>query len=389
MKKVLFFLTVILCTLMGGQALARSISIGFNLSLTGEAERIGKSSMQAAEMLRTDINEAGGLDVGGQRYKLEFLYEDNVFDTKKAVAVAQKFIKDERVVAVLGPNSSTLAIPVGGVCNEQRMPMLSPWSTNPATTFDRPWVFRVGFLDSFQAVVAAKFAGKKFGAKTAAVLFDGSDSHAAGIAPVFRDEWEKRHGKGSVVAYEAHGAQDVDYSRYLKKILAAKPDFIYVPSYYNKAAVIIDQALELGWTGPFVGSDAWGTADLLEYCGPACIGHYFSTHYATSGVSGTTEEFIDRFTFRYGSVPDEVAALTWDAVHLVLKAIQDTGMVVESSQKMRKAVRDALAAVDQFEGVTGQMRFDEQGDPVKCAIMVRIDENGEFVFEQEVCPEKP
>ena len=130
--------------------------------------------------------------------------------------------------------------------------MITPWSTNPDATKDRPWVFRGAFLDPFQAPVAVDFTTKKFNAKKAAVLFEVSNDYSKGLADNFKEAFEKTHGKGSVVAMESHGPKDQDFSAQLTKIIAAKPDFIFVPENYSFAALIVPQARDLGYKGPFM-----------------------------------------------------------------------------------------------------------------------------------------
>ena len=365
---------------------ADTIKIGFNIPLTGDIPKVGESSKYAAEMLREDINGKGGLKVGDKAYKLEFIYEDNESKAESAVTTALKLIEQDEVLAIVGPNSSKQAVPAGQVCDDNETPMISPWSTNPDTTKDRPWVFRAAFLDPFQGPVAVDFATKTFQAKTAAVIYDLSNDYSKGLAEIFKADFEKKHGAGSVVAFESHGTKDQDFSAQLTKIIAAKPDFIFVPDNYNQVALIVKQAHNLGWTGPFMGSDAWGSAELMELCGDDCKGHYFSTHYAAAGATGATKEFIERYQAKYGYTPDDVAALTWDATQIVLQAIQDTGGLTGDLDKDRKAVRDAMAGIKEFDGITGKMRFDEQGDPIKCAVVVRISDQGEFVFTESVCP---
>ena len=151
-------------------------------------------------------------------------------------------------------------------------------------------------------------------------------------------------------------------------------------------ALIVRQASDLGWTGPFMGADAWGSAELMTLCGDLCKGHYFSTHYAAAGATGATKEFIDKYTAKYGYTPDDVAALTWDATNIMLEAVKNAGSVDSNIRKQRAAIREALAAIPSFEGITGSMKFDEQGDPIKCAVVVKIDDAGEFVFTEQVCP---
>ncbi|NDV20340.1 ABC transporter substrate-binding protein [Pseudodesulfovibrio sp. JC047] len=364
---------------------SNTIKIGFNLPLTGDIPEVGEGSKNAAEMYLKDINDAGGLDVGGQKYMLEFVYMDNESKAESATNVALKLIDQENVVAIIGPNSSRQAVPAGGTCNENRVPMISPWSTNPSTTLNRPWVFRAAFLDPFQGPVAADFASKKFGAKTAGVIFDVSNDYSKGLAEIFKTSWEAK-GLGPVVAFESHGTKDQDFSAQLTTVISAKPDFIFVPDNYNQVALIIQQARDLGYKGPFMGSDAWGTPDLIKLCGDDCYGNFFSTHYAAAGAKGATKEFIERYEEMYGATPADYAALTWDSIGMMIQAIQNAGTVESDTMAMRKAIREGLSNITSFDGITGSSKFDAQGDPIKCAVVVRISDKGEFVFEEAVCP---
>jgi len=364
---------------------ADTIKIGFNIPLTGDIPEVGEGSKKAAEMYLADINGTGGLDVGGKKYKLEFVYMDNESKAESAVNAALKLIEQEEVVAIIGPNSSKQAVPAGGTCNDNRVPMISPWSTNPDTTKDRPWVFRAAFLDPFQGPVVADFAAEKFGAKTAAVLFDISNDYSKGLAEIFKSSWEAKK-LGPVVAFESHGTKDQDFSAQLTTIIAAKPDFIFVPDNYNQVALIIPQARDLGYKGSFMGSDSWGTPDLIKLCGDKCNGQYFSTHYAAAGAKGATKVFIDRYMKKYGAEPADYAALTWDSIGLLVEGIKNAGVVESNPRKMRKAVREGLASIKSFAGITGSSKFDAQGDPIKCAVVVKVSDEGTFVFEKSVCP---
>lgn len=385
MRKTLLSLLMLLLMVSAAHA-AETIKIGFDIPLTGDIPKVGEASKFAAEMLRDEINAKGGLEVGGKKYMLEFVYEDNESKPESAVNAALKLIERDKVLAIVGPNSSKQAVPAGGVADDNETPLISPWSTNPDTTKGRPWVFRAAFLDPFQAPVVVNFASKQFGAKTAAVMFDVSNDYSKGLADIFRTKWEEKHGKGTVVAFESHGTKDQDFSAQLTKILSAKPDFIFLPENYNLVALIVKQAHDLGWKGPFMGSDAWGSAELMTLCGKDCVGQYFSTHYAAAGATGATKEFIDKYTNRYGYIPDDVAALTWDATRIVLTAIQNGGKVESDTRKMRKLIRDNMSAISTFDGITGKMKFDAEGDPIKCAVVVKISDKGEFVFTESVCP---
>jgi len=364
-----------------------TIKIGFNVELTGDIPKVGESAKFTAEMIREEINAQGGLEVGGKKYPLEFIYLDNESKPESAVNATLKLVEQDGVMAMIGPNSSKCAVPAGGVCNERQTPMISPWSTNVDTTKGRPWVFRAAFLDSFQAPVAANFAAKQFNAKTTAVLFDISNDFSKAMADTFKQVWEAKMGPGTVLAFESHGAKEQDFSAQLTKIIATKPDFFFLPDLYNHVALVVKQARHLGYAGPFMGPDSWASAELMALCGKDCVGQFFSTHYAAIGAQGATKDFIDRYKAKYGYVPDDVAALNWDATHIMLQAIQNVGKIDPDLSAQRKAVRDALAGVKQFDGITGKMRFDAEGDPIKCAVVVRIDDDGQFIFTESVCPE--
>ena len=101
---------------------------------------------------------------------------------------------------------------------------------------------------------------------------------------------------------------------------------------------------------------------------------------------GATKAFIDRYNKKYGYVPDDVAALTWDALGLVQTAIQSCGKITGNIEKDRQCVRDAMAKIKEYNGITGKMTFTEDGDPIKCAVIVRISDKGEYEFYKSVCP---
>jgi branched-chain amino acid transport system substrate-binding protein len=365
---------------------ADTIRIGFNIPLTGDAPKVGECSKYAAEIRVAEINAEGGLKVGEKTYKLEFLYTDNESKAESATASALKLIVQDEVLGIIGPQASKQAIPAGQVCNDNKTPMISPWSTNPQTTEGRPYVFRACFLDQFQGPVIANFAKEEFGAKKAAVLYDIGSDYPKGLAEFFKEAFEKLNGPGSVVAFETFSTKDVDFSAQLTNIVRSDADVLFTPQYYNEVPLIVKQAKELGWTKPILGSDSWGSSELMNLCGDACKGYFFSTHYAAAGAKGATREFIDRYKAKYGYVPDEVAALTWDAVNLMCTAIRNTGGLTGNIEKDRDAVKGQLAAIKDFEGITGKMTFTAGGNPVKCAVIVKISDKGDFEFYKSVCP---
>jgi len=387
MKKLLVALLVAAFAFPAAAFGADTIKIGFNIPLTGDIPKVGEMSKNAAEMLKEKVNKAGGLEVAGKKYMLDFVYVDNEAKAESAVNAALKLIEGEKVLAMVGPQGSGRAIPGGEVANKNKTVMVSGWSTNPKTTLDRPYVFRACFLDDFQGPTAAKFASGELKAKKAAVLFAVDQDYSKGISEFFKKSFEEINGAGSVVSFETFTTKDVDFSAQLTKIIKGKPDVLFVPQYYNEVPLIVKQARELGFKGPILGSDSWGSAELMTLCGDDCKGQYFVTHYAAAGAKGATKEFIDAFAAKYKETPDDVAALTWDAAGLVLAAAQKMGAPSGDLAKDREALRTAMASIRGFDGVTGKMGFDgKTGDPIKCAVIVKINDKGEFTFHESVCP---
>ena len=365
---------------------AKAIKIGINAPITGDIPKVGEGTKFAAQMWLEDIKAAGGLEVGGKKYPVELVIEDNEAKAESAVTVNTKMITEDDVLAIIGPQSSKQAVPAGEVANNYETPMISPWSTNPDTTKDRPYVFRGCFLDPFQGPVLANFIKEEFGFTKAAVLYDVASDYPKGLAEFFKSAWEKNNGPGSVVAFESFTTKDTDFSSQLTKIKMSGAQVLFTPQYYNEVALIVQQAHQLGMNVPIVGSDSWGSAETVKLCGEDCYGLFFSTHYAAAAATGATKAFIDRYEKKHGYVPDDVAALTWDSLRIIQKAIQSYGKITGNLKKDRQGIRDALAKIKEFEGITGKMTFTEDGDPIKCAVIVRISDKGEFEFYKSVCP---
>ena len=385
---------MVLCVCVMAVALAFStvsakeptIRIGINAPLTGDIPQVGEGTKYAAQLWLEDIKAAGGITVGAKKYRVELIIEDNESKAESAVKVTTKMITEDDILIMIGPQASKQAVPAAGIANNYKTPMITPWSTNPDSTKGKPYVFRACFLDPFQGPVVAKFIKSEFNFTKAAVLYDVSSDYPKGLAEFFRKAWEEVNGKGSVVAFESFTTKDTDFSSQLTKIIKSGAQVLFVPQYYNEVALIVPQAKRLGWKNPIIGSDSWGSAETVKLCGKDCYGAFFSTHYAAAGAKGETKRFIDRYKEKHGYIPDDVAALTWDAMNLAKAAIQGTGGLTGNIKKDREAVRDALARVQKFEGITGDMTFDGRNDPMKCAVIVKISDQGEFMYYKSVCP---
>ena len=379
MRKILFCASALaLAGLAGcGSRGGPSVKVGLNVELTGEMPAVGASSRNAAEMFVGQVNTAGGLDLGGTKLPIQLVIGDNAAKADQARTVAQRLISQDNVVAMIGPDASSCAIPASIVAEKFKCPMISPWSTNSKTTLDeagkpKSYVFRACFIDPFEARVLAKFVLNNIKAQTAAVLYDVASEAPNGQANLFREVFEQNGGR--VVAFETYTTGDRDFSAQLTKIKAQNPAVIFLPAYYNDAAGITRQARQQGITATFVGSDAWSSPEVITLGGNDIEGSYFCNHYSTEIATPAAKKFVADYTAKYGKAPDDVAALTYDAMGLITEAIRTAG------KADRQAVRDALAKIPKYEGVTGTLQFQPgSGDPIKSAVILQI-KGGKFVW---------
>ena len=359
----------------------KTIKIGFNIPLTGNSPKLGESARNSGELVRKQINDAGGLDINGTKYMVQFIYADNELKPESAVQAALRLIEQDSVLAIVGPVGSGRAIPAGQISNDHRVPMISPWATNPDVTINRPYVFRACILDPVQAPAGVRFAAQQFPNITkAAVLYNVEDDYSYGLAGLFKESWEKQYGAGSIAAYESCGENDRDFSVQLIRIVNSGAEILYLPIYYNIVALVVPQAKNLGWGDrPVLGSDSWGSSDIVTLSNNAVRGYYFTDHFAAEGAAGITKDFIDQYRAAYGETPDSVAALTYDSAKIVLQAIVNAG-ITGNLKNDRENIKDAITALRNFPGVTGDMTFNANGDPDKTAVVVRIGDSGEFIF---------
>jgi branched-chain amino acid transport system substrate-binding protein len=375
MKSLLFFVApcAALLFLSSCKKAPDTICIGVNAELTGSVPVVGRSCVNAAQLATDEINAQGGIVVSGTPKKLELLVEDNEDKAESSAAISQKFVS-RRVLAMIGPNASRNAVPAAVVAESNKLLMISPWSTNPKLTENRPHIFRACFTDDFQGVVVAALVYKRLGFSKAAVLFDMASEYNKGIAEVFKNEFTR--AGGTLAAFESYSTGDKDFTAQLSKIKASGAEVLFLPNYYNEVPLQIQQARSQGYTGAIVGSDSWGSEEILQLGKGLLEGLYFTTHYASDMATPTAKKFIADYQAKFGARPDDVAALTFDAFGLLFESIKQA----DSDDPAK--VLSRLSSLSQFSGVTGTMRFTPgSGSPTKSAVVIKIQNNAFHYFD--------
>ncbi len=382
MKKLLVLLLAILSLMITAcerqKVASNSINIGVIAELTGSIPAVGTSSKNGIALAVKEVNAQGGIAINGKKMPVNLILEDNGAQADQSAAAAQKLISQDNVVAIIGPNASLGAIPASEIAEAAKTVLITPWSTNPKATINsktgqpKQYVFRACFTDPFEGQVLANFARKDMKYNTAAVLYDVASEAPTSQAGIFKQNFENMGGK--VVAFETYTTNDKDFSAQLTKIKAANPDVLFLPAYYNDVPLIAQQAQRLGLRVALLGSDAWSSPDLLKLANGAVEGAYFANHYSPDAKTEATRQFVAAYQKAYGKTPDDVAALSYDAAQVLLKAIAAAGSLD------RQAIRDNIAKLPTIAGVTGDIKYTaSSGDPIKSAVIMQVKGN-QFVW---------
>ncbi len=347
-----------------------TIKVGVVAPLTGDVKTFGESAVNGIMLAIEEANRAGG--VNGKQIKL--FISDDKNDPTEAANAGGKLIELDGVVAIIGSVSTKCSLPLADKCQVAKIPMITPTSTNPkVTVFDdgrhKEYIFRACFTDSFQGVVAARFAIDSLRAKAAAIMFDVGNDYSRGLADYFKRFFERAGGK--IVAYESYQKDDVDFSALLTKVKQQKPDLLFLPDYYNKVGLIVKQAYQLGLATRFLGGDGWDSPAMLEIAGKEVAGSYFVNHYSADDPRPEVQNWVNKYQARYGQKPDALATLGYDAALLLIAALKN------APNAKPDEIRDALARIKDYPCVSGTISFDESGNPIKLATIIQYTETGQ------------
>ncbi len=353
---------------------AATIKVGEFASLTGKEAAFGQSSHKGTLLAVEEINAAGG--VLGK--KIDFIYEDNRSTPGESATIAKKLITRDNVIAVLGEVASGRSLEAAPICQANKIPMISPSSTNPKVTETGDYIFRVCFTDPFQGKLLAEFGKRSLKAQKVAIFSDVSAPYSMGLAQYFREPFVA--GGGQVVSEQKYTGGDKDFKAQLTAIKAANPDAIFVPGYYTEAGLIVAQARQLGITVPLFGGDGWEAPELIQIAGSALEGTYYSTHFSAENEDPKIKKFVADFRAKNnGETPDAMAALGYDSAMVLADAIKRAGTT--DGPKLR----DALAATKDYAGLTGKTTLDAQRNATKPAVIITV-KDGKFKYVETISP---
>ena len=353
---------------------ADTILVGEFASLTGKEATFGISSHEGTVLAFDEANAAGG--VLGKKVKL--LTEDNQSKSGESANAVNKLVSKDGVTAILGEVASSRSLEAAPICQQNKIPQISPSSTNPKVTETGDYIFRVCFIDPFQGTVMANFAKKTLKAEKVAIFTDVKSDYSKGLAKFFKEGFLKAGGQ--IVAELDYNGGDKDFKGQLTAIKSANPQGVFVPGYYTDAALICIQAKEVGLNAPLFGGDGWESDKLTEIGKEAVEGNYFSTHYTPDAGGEKGKAFVEAYKKRFkGKLPDAMAALGYDSAMILFDAMK------RANSTDGTPVRDALAATKDYDAVTGKITINKQRGADKSAVILQV-KGGKFSYVETIAP---
>jgi branched-chain amino acid transport system substrate-binding protein len=349
------------------QGEAAPIVIGNVMPLSGDIATFGEGANNGVKLAVDEANAAGG--VKGRKISLQ------VYDTQgkpeEAAIASTRAINEKKATLLIGELGSTSTLALAPIAEANKIPAISPASTNPKVTKDgdktRAYMFRVCFIDPFQGTVMAKYARETLKVKRAAIMRDVGNDYSMGLAEYFAKTFKELGGE--IVLDVSYKAGDQDFKAQLTKVKFAKPEIVYVPGYYTDVALISRQSRELGVKVPLAGGDGWDSAKLYEIAQGALDGSFFTNHYSVENPSPVVQEFAKKYEAAYHAKPDAFGALGYDAALLAIDAMK------RATDLTPTAIRDAIEKTTSLQGVTGTIRLDADHNPVKSAVIIGIEKN--------------
>ncbi|HEX8172280.1 MAG TPA: ABC transporter substrate-binding protein [Thermoanaerobaculia bacterium] len=347
--------------------------MGVFAALSGDQASFGNATVQGVKLAADEINAAGG--VLGRKIRL--VIEDDQGRAVEATSAVTKLITSDNVVALIGENSSNQSLAAAPIAQSNKVPMISPSSTNPAVTEKGDYIFRVCFTDPYQGKALAAFVKNELHLDRAAILLDKKNDYSVGLAEFFRKEFEAAGGK--VVVQQSYTGGDTEFRPQLTTIKSASPQVLFIPGFYTEVGQIAIQARDLGINVPLVGGDGWDSPSVIEIGGKSIDGSYFSDHYFVGDPRPLVQTFVSKIKQRHGKAPEANAALGYDALHIFANAVKRAGSLD------RAKIRDEIAATKDYQGVSGTISMGPDRNPIKPVAIIQI-RNGQMGFAGWVKP---
>lgn len=328
--------------------------------MTGAAATYGAAVENGIQLAVDEINAEGGIN----GTKIEFKMEDDEHDAEKSVN-AYNTLKDWGMQMLVGTVTSAPCIAVEAEAANDNMFLLTP-SATAIDSIAGENAFRVCFSDPAQGTKSAQYIGENKIATKVAVIYDGSDPYSSGIYESFQAEAENQGLE--VVAAEAFTADSkTDFKVQLQKAKDGGAELVFLPVYYQEAALILQQAKDLDFAPKFFGCDGLdGLLSVENFDTSLAEGVMLLTPFAADAEDEKTQKFVSAYREAFDNqIPIQFAADAYDAVYAIKLAAEDAGLTPDMEiSDMCEAMKVSMTNIE-LEGLTGTITWDETGEPDK------------------------
>jgi len=352
---------------LGGPSAASKdpLKLGLLFPLTGDAASYGVKGRKAVQLAVDELTAASACS-----RPVTAIFEDSAAQPNTGLSAFQKLVSADRVPVVIGDIVSAVTLAIAPAANRSKTVVLSPTSSAPAITNAGEYIYRIWPSDLAEGRAIADFAIKR-GFKRAAILHLNND-YGVAINGIFKNVFAGEARE--VIASEAYLESNQDFRSVLSRMRNLNPDVLYIAGYYADSATITRQARELGFNVQLLGTTAIEDPKFIELAGNAANGIIYplATGFDVASSDPQVLRFIDAFKRRFNETPGWVEAQAYDAVGVICKAVST--LADTPTGERLKAALDNLGT---YKGVTGDIRFDENGDVVK-PVRMRIIRDGKF-----------
>ncbi|MEP7292829.1 MAG: branched-chain amino acid ABC transporter substrate-binding protein [Chloroflexota bacterium] len=350
---VLVMAVVLSATLVQAQD-TKVIKIASQSPLSGGQSVLGTGLRNGAELAIEQLGSA----IADMGFEIQFVPFDDQATPDVGVANAQQIVADPAILAVVGHFNSGVAIPSSEVYDANNLVMVSPANTGVNVT-DRGLltVNRVCGRDDAQGAVGAQFAATQ-GITSVYVLHD-TTAYGQGVAEFFRNNATDLGI--NVLGFEGT-TETSNFDSLIQPILALAPDAVYMGGIYDQMGVFANQLTAAGFEGQLLGPDGLDSPVYAESGGDGVVGTHYSSAAGPASVFPGTAQFIEDYTAAYGSAPTPYAAESYDSAGIVLEALARAIDAAGGEVPTREAVAAEVRATADYEGLTGTITFDANGD---------------------------
>jgi branched-chain amino acid transport system substrate-binding protein len=354
-------------------AASETVKIGFLGALTGDVAMYGQPTLVGMKMAADKVNKAGG--VNGK--KIEIVEADNRGDKQESATIVQRFISRDKVAAIIGDPCTGLTKVAAPIAERSKVVLLSAGATGPGVVELGKYIFRDTLLDTVAVPVLIDYFAKNFGYRKIAIITSDNNDYSVGLTQVFKDAIKGKAIK--IVTEEKIKDGDKDFSAQITNIKAKNPDIIFFSGYYTEGSLIMKEARKQGMKINLFGGDGLYSPTLISLGGSAIEGSMVYVGFSPEQPTPETAKFISEFkAANSGKLPGLFESQGYDAVTILADAMKAAKSIDP------KVFRNQVAKTSNFKGVSGNITFRANQEPVKSPVYLLEVKNEHFALKAKV-----